>query len=408
MATRTQRSRGTRAVTPSRRAPARANPRIGSEVAAATADARCSGIAEETLLQHAVSATYWFDPGESGHPRSTSIRFTGRRVGAPATPSPGDRFEKVETVKVVPGSGPVSVTTRASGVTPGEWKVRAEPVERHPKRAGKRQPDPRATAGTGLARLLWSKGNPVTAKGSTTLRTRITAFTTAPGIVPGSWPGLVGAGALAAFAMLAALLSRVDVPAGTALGIAIAACIGGAIGARVWYVVLQRGQAGGTVTRGLCIQGFILGVILVAVPGLLAAGISLTTFLDAATPGLFLAMTVGRQGCFFTGCCSGRLTASRWGVWSSDGRIGAKRIPTQQLESLVCLVIAATTLLVFLRVGTEGNGVIFVAAVAAYTFARQVLFKLRAEPRRTKRARTITMAVAVVAIAIATLASFIW
>ena len=80
--------------------------------------------------------------------------------------------------------------------------------------------------------------------------------------------------------------------------------------ARGWYVMLQRGNVGGIVTRGLCIQGFVAGAALVGMPGLLLAGILAGTFFGAAASGLFFAMAIGRRGCFFTGCCVGRPTAS--------------------------------------------------------------------------------------------------
>lgn len=40
------------------------------------------------------------------------------------------------------------------------------------------------------------------------------------------------------------------------------------------------------------------------------------------------------------------------------------------------------------------DGVVFVAAIAAYTFARQLLFPLRGIPRTTAHGRTITMVLA--------------
>jgi prolipoprotein diacylglyceryltransferase len=58
-------------------------------------------------------------------------------------------------------------------------------------------------------------------------------------------------------------------------------------------------------------------------------------FLDVTAPGLLFAMAVGRVGCFFAGCCGGPPTASCWGVWSSDQHVGARRIPTQLLESVL-------------------------------------------------------------------------
>jgi len=121
------------------------------------------------------------------------------------------------------------------------------------------------------------------------------------------------------------------------------------------------------------------------------AGIPIRTFLDISAPGLFFAMAIGRQGCFLHGCCVGRLTASRWGLWASDGRVGARRIPTQQLESLACLVIGLAALTLVLRGRPPAAGTVFVGALAAYTLCRQILFRYREEPRRTSLGRRASM-----------------
>jgi phosphatidylglycerol:prolipoprotein diacylglycerol transferase len=119
----------------------------------------------------------------------------------------------------------------------------------------------------------------------------------------------------------------------------------------------------------------------VAVAVLLGFQLPIGRFLDATTPGLFFAVAIGRLGCFFTGCCAGRCTRSRWGVWSSDRRVGARRIPTQLLESAAGLLIGvvAAPLVLFDVPGV--SGLIFVAAFAAYIVVRQLLLRLRAERR---------------------------
>ncbi len=225
----------------------------------------------------------------------------------------------------------------------------------------------------------------------TRARTRVAALATAPGIITGSWAGMVAAGLAVALPVLVTLLARVGV-GGSVLVVALAASLAGAAGARGWYVMLQRGKVSGLPTRGLCIQGFIAGAVVAGIPGLLLAGIPAGTFFDAAAPGVFFAMAIGRQGCFLTGCCAGRPTASRWGIWSSDGRIGARRIPAQQLESLACLLIGAAALAAFLRFGPSTGGAVFIGAMAAYTLTRQGLLALRAEPRRWALARPVTLA----------------
>jgi phosphatidylglycerol:prolipoprotein diacylglycerol transferase len=201
-----------------------------------------------------------------------------------------------------------------------------------------------------------------------------------------------------ALAVLVVLLGRVGVGAGGPLAVALAASLAGAAGARGWYVMLERGKVSGLPVRGLCIQGFLAGAVLAGIPGLLLARIPAGTFFDAAAPGVFLAMAIGRQGCFFTGCCAGRPSRSRWGIWSSDGRIGARRLPAQQLESLACLLLAIAALAAFLRFGSAAGGAVFAGSLAAYTLARQGLLALRTQARRWALAQPVTVAAAAAAL----------
>jgi phosphatidylglycerol:prolipoprotein diacylglycerol transferase len=361
----------------------------------------CAGDVEHEVLQHVLTATYWVDPGDSMTPYTSTIRFTGRRAGLTGALSREDRFEQEETIHdLLPGSGPVAVTTRVHGVSAGDWLVRARPAgQRGSERGVNPLVRPDGTGRPLVKRILWSKGNPVaSARPGSPASTRMAAFATAPGIIPMSWAGFVAVGLMAALAVLAVLLARVHVAVGAALAVAAVASLAGAAGARGWYVMLQRGKVEGIVTRGLCIQGFVAGAVLVGMPGLLLAGIPVGTFFDAAAPGLFFAMAIGRQGCFFTGCCVGRPTASRWGIWSSDGRIGARRVPVQHLESLVCLLISGATLFAFLRFGRSAGGAVFIGAMAVYILARQGLLAFRAEPRRWSLAGPVTLAAAAAAL----------
>ena len=122
-----------------------------------------------------------------------------------------------------------------------------------------------------------------------------------------------------------------------------------------------------------------------------AFGLPMGTFLDASTPGLFLGMAIGRPGCFFTGCCVGRPTASRWGLWSSDRRLGIRRIPIQLVEAATALLIGIAALTFALAAQVPVRGAIFVGALTDYTLVRQLLFPLRAEPRTTSFGRTLTL-----------------
>lgn len=353
--------------------------------------------------RQAVTATCWLDPGDSGPAGPVTVRFSGRRTGVTGAAGRGDCFVHEETVDgVLPGSGPVSVTARVDDVNPGEWLVRARVVAQPRHLPGVRQlalPDS-ASGARALRRILWSKGNPVAPEGpGSPARTRLAAFATGPGIIAASWSAMVLAGVALALGLLLVLLGRVHIAAGPALAVSAAVIVAGAIGSRLWYVMLQRGKTDGLIVRGLCIQGTVFGGALAAIPGLLLAGIPVGTFFDAATPGLFFAMAAGRQGCFLTGCCAGRPTASRWGIWSSDGRIGARRLPAQQFEALAGLLIGAGALAAFLELGRAPGGVIFTGAMAAYILARQGLLALRAEPRRWSLAGPVTLAAAAAALA---------
>jgi phosphatidylglycerol:prolipoprotein diacylglycerol transferase len=194
-----------------------------------------------------------------------------------------------------------------------------------------------------------------------------------------------------ALAVQAVLAGRAHLSIAAGLGVSLAASVAGAAGARAWYRALNRGKVQGIATQGLCIQGFILAAVTVLIAGLALAGIPIRTFLDVSAPGLLFGMAIGRQGCFLHGCCAGRLTASRWGIWASDGRVGARRVPTQQLESLACLVIGLAALLLVLQARPPAAGTVFIGALSAYTVCRQILFRYRDEPRRTSVGRRASM-----------------
>jgi phosphatidylglycerol:prolipoprotein diacylglycerol transferase len=108
-----------------------------------------------------------------------------------------------------------------------------------------------------------------------------------------------------------------------------------------------------------------------------------------------MGMAVGRVGCFFAGCCAGRPTASRWGVWSSDQHIGVRRLPTQLLELALALAVGLAALAVVLLHGPAG-GALLVAATAVYTLLRQGILLLRAERRKSLVGPPLTAAAAAV------------
>ena len=215
---------------------------------------------------------------------------------------------------------------------------------------------------------------------------------------PARLRGLITLGVLAGLGMQAVLLDQASFPVGRALVFSVLALIAGLAGGKAWYVAVHRGRR----SDGWCIQGFITGAAAVAVAAPLAGlGIPPGAYLGAAAPGLLIGMAIGRPGCFWAGCCAGRPTASRWGIWSSDRRVGCRRVPAQLLEALLSLLIGLAALAAVLLAGLARSGPVAVAALAAYTLGRQFILRLRANPpRRAPRVGPVTATAAAVVVVV--------
>ena len=356
--------------------------------------------ADVAVEMEALSVTHWFETEPEGQPYTATIRFTGRRIGVIGKPVAGDSFVKEETIPgVVPGSGRVSITTLVPELKTGHWTVTADLVRRTGS-AGSRQSAGTRTSGTHtLPRADWSWRRWALSTGPfVPVKTRMAPFvrlTRVPAVIHGSWSGLIAVGVVVGAIVHALLLARVDISVGSVLLVDLVAAVAGLVGAKVWYLVQRpRGAPRQSIGDGWTVDGFVLAVPAIAA-ALLLLDLPVGAFFDAGTPALFFGIAIGRLGCFFTGCCAGRCTRSRWGVWSSDRRVGARRIPTQLMESATGLLIAAATLLLVLRGGTGVGGTIFVAGFATYVLVRQFLLRMRTEAHNPVRTR-LTAAVAMV------------
>ncbi len=335
------------------------------------------GVEPEALV-----VTHWFDSGEDGEPYSATVRLTGRRLDTRGTPRSRDTFSQQETVDgIVPGSGPVSISTWVYGLQPGEWTVSAEVI----RPMGDGVPSRHASAEP-LQRAAWSWRRWAVSTGpATAVKTRWALpapLARIPGVVPGSFTAMAVLGVLVALIVQAAILAHENVSVGPSLVVWLLALVSGLVAAKLWYAVLHPGPWRQAIMGGWAVDGFLVVAPAVAVAMLLALDLPVGAFLDAAAPGIFFAVAIGRLGCFFTGCCAGRCTRSRWGVWSSDRRVGARRIPTQLLESAAGLLIGAIATLLVLGHALGVDGMVFVAAFAVYALVRQFLLRIRAESRR--------------------------
>jgi phosphatidylglycerol:prolipoprotein diacylglycerol transferase len=336
-----------------------------------------------------VALTYWFDATESWDTYRVAIRFTGRRIDVKGTPGRRDAFQVVASMHDVrPGMGRIALTQRITDVNPGRWKVDAVAVAAPP--AGERESRPGAQHRLGTA----------TATGTSIYAPM--ARLRAPGVVLGAWPAFVGAGAIGAAALQWTLARATGLPSTRIVLLALVACLVGIVGAKVYYRLTHLTEKKGLLTTGLSLQGFIIGAIVVFALGAALLRIPVGALLDATIPALLLGQAVGRLGCFFAGCCTGLPTTSRWGVWSSDRRIGVKRVPVQLMESAsaAALALASTAILQLARPAPQG--LVFVAGLSAYLVVRQLLFPLRGLPRKTAHGRWITLIVASAALLVAT------
>ncbi len=200
-------------------------------------------------------------------------------------------------------------------------------------------------------------------------------FTKIPGITRFAYAALVSLGVAAGLAMQAALLARARLPWGPALVFSLYAVAAGVAGAKAWYIAVHRGRK----FEGWCIQGFVTGAAALAAAAPLAGvGVPARAYYAAAAPGLLIGMGIGRPGCFWAGCCTGRPTASRWGIWSPDRRIGCRRIPVQPLEALLALVTGLAALAVVLVHGPARSGPVTTAAAAVVLVASITVLALGA------------------------------
>jgi len=365
-----------------RRNPPRRSASTVTQPVIATKQASSSGALQgfvERTAPEVVAVTYWFDPPAESAIHSATIQFVGRRLNVTGLRKQGDEFSHDEVIDgIVAGSGPVAVTVKIRDVNPGEWTVRANllPVKDSKSHGQGRQP----VMPVFPAAWSWRHWR-VSAGSSAPVNTCLLPFVRPPAVVLGSWAALVVTGIVLALVTQALVISTAGLAMGHVLAVSLFSVLGGVVGGKAWYLVLHRRDRR---WDGWAVQGFVTGFVLVAPLLLLLLNVPVGAFLDASAPALMLGLAIGRLGCFFTGCCAGRPSASRWAVWSSNRSVGVHRIPTQLMESALVFLVGLTSLGAVLRYGPQ-HGTFFVAAVAVYTLVRQFLLRLREERRQSEQ-----------------------
>lgn len=114
----------------------------------------------------------------------------------------------------------------------------------------------------------------------------------------------------------------------------------------------------------------------VAVVVVVLADLPFWTFWDAAGITMLVGMIFTRFGCTLNGCCAGRETAGRFGMWMPNYRGELRRrYPTQLMEAALASVVLAAPLLARPLLPFEGT--LFALVVSGYTAGRLVLQRLR-------------------------------
>lgn len=153
---------------------------------------------------------------------------------------------------------------------------------------------------------------------------------------------MIGVGFLMAYVMSSYRGKKRGLSEDIFFGILVCAIIGGMLGSRVLYYIVELPQIIQDPSilwdfkNGYVVYGGIIG-------GILASGIytkvkkvSFLEYFDVVMPSVALAQGFGRLGCFFAGCCYGRETDAWYGITFTHSDFapnGVKLIPTQLISS---------------------------------------------------------------------------
>jgi phosphatidylglycerol:prolipoprotein diacylglycerol transferase len=354
-------------------------PRSEVAVPAALADAPH---ARGEPIFYGVAPTYWAEPSDVDTP--AAVRFVGTALDGER---PGRRFERIVPFPEMPAHvGRSSLTVPVRDLPSGTWHVEAHALDEHGQAVGIAQRED--------------------------LSTRLYPFLRGPGVRPFAWPALVLLGVVLAVVTQVLLVRAEGLDAQAAGLSAVAAAVVGFLSAKAGFMAWHRVPPSKFASAGTMIQAFLVGAFGSLVGFAWLADLPVLRLLDLTTPGVFAAMALARPGCWLGGCCAGRPTVSRWGIWSSDRRVGVRRVPVQLMESAMAAVIASVSLVLVLSADQRSYGLVLALSASLYTLGRQLLFPLRAEARRTSRGRLLVAAVAaattVVSLGLLVLLSTAW
>ena len=125
-------------------------------------------------------------------------------------------------------------------------------------------------------------------------------------------------------------------------GIFICALIGGMVGCRLLYYIVELPQIMQDPSilwnfkNGYVVYGGIIGGVLTSWAYCHRKKANFVSYFDLVMPAVSMAQGFGRLGCFFAGCCYGRETDAWYGITFTHSDFapnGVKLIPTQLISS---------------------------------------------------------------------------
>lgn len=169
--------------------------------------------------------------------------------------------------------------------------------------------------------------------------------------------------------------------------IALFGVLGGFIGAKILYVIVEFDRFLVNPLEVLGSEGFVVygGIIAGVLAAMIYCHYKKLVFYDyfnLVAPSIALAQGFGRIGCFLAGCCYGRETASFLGVCFPEGSFapaGVKLLPTQLFSSAGDFLIVAILLIYDRKRPHSGNtGALY---LLLYGVGRFLVEFLRADER---------------------------
>lgn len=189
-------------------------------------------------------------------------------------------------------------------------------------------------------------------------------------------------------------------------GIFFCAIVGGAIGCRLLYYIVELPQIIENPSilwdfrNGYVVYGGIIGGALASFFYCRSKGERFVKYFDLVMPAVALGQGFGRLGCFFAGCCYGRETDAWFGITFHNSQFapnGVRLIPTQLMSSAGDFIICGLLLLYARRTPKEGR--VGAAYLVLYGIGRFIIEFFRSDYRGSIGALSTSQIISIAVVA---------